>query len=106
MALRPPECRPDKHFTPFYSAAEEAFAAKGHESWDNEAGHVSSLRGCIVNVPGADLAYKVLLMRRGRPDTEHRFATMHEAEAFIRRNSRVSEQRPMPDDPDAAEVVS
>ena len=106
MPLRPPARRSDKHFTPFYSAAEESFAVKGQESWDNEGGRVSSLRGCIVNVPGAHLAYKVLLIRRGRPDTEHSFATMHEAEAFIRRNSRVSEQRSIPDDPDAAEWMS
>lgn len=45
---------------------------------------MSSLRGCIIHTPGADLAYKVLLIRRGRPDSEHSFATMPEAEAFIR----------------------
>jgi hypothetical protein len=105
MPRRRPTCIPDKHFTPFYSAAEEAFAAKGEESWGSEGGNVSSLHGCIVNVPGADLAYKVLLMGHGRPDTEHSFATMNEAEAFIRRNSRLSEHRRMRDDPDAADVV-
>ncbi len=45
---------------------------------------MSSLRGCIIHTPGADLAYKVLLIHRGRPVSEHSFATMPEAEAFIR----------------------
>lgn len=72
MPVRPPRApKPPGHFTSLYSAAEEG-------------GSVSSLRGCIIHTPGADLAYKVLLIHRGRPDSEHSFATMPEAEAFIR----------------------
>lgn len=72
MPVRPPRApKPSGQFTPLYSAAEEG-------------GSVSSLRGCIIHTPGADLAYKVLLIHRGRPVSEHSFATMPEAEAFIR----------------------
>ena len=48
---------------------------------------MSSLPGCIVHTPGTNLAYKVLLIYRGHTDTEHAFATMREAEAFLRSNT-------------------
>lgn len=85
MPVRPPRPpKPPGHFTRFHSTAEEASSSSAQESWGNEGGSVSSLRGCIIHTPGADLAYKVLLIHRGRPDSEHSFATMPEAEAFIR----------------------
>ena len=52
-----------------------------------ERGQMSSLPGCIVHTPGTNLAYKVLLIYRGQTDTEHAFATMREAEAFLRSNT-------------------
>ena len=83
-----------KPFTPFQSVAEEAAAKMereswDHDSWDNEGGAPRAPRGCIVYTPGNDMSYKVLFMHRGRPDSEHPFATMREAEAFIRRNTPV-----------------
>lgn len=66
-----PSTQAARSIHPLYSAPEEG-------------GSVSSLRGCIIHTPGADLAYKVLLIHRGRPVSEHSFATMPEAEAFIR----------------------
>ncbi len=86
-APRPP--RAHKHFTPFYSAAEEAAAKSEKESWDNEGGHMSSTSGRLVRTPDADLPYKVVLSHDDGAETVHAFATMREAEAFIRRNTPV-----------------
>ena len=83
--LRTPE--PSKHFTPFRTAAEEAMTRLEQERWDNEGGHMSSTAGHIVRTPDADLPYKVVLSHHGRPDSSSAFATMREAEAFIRRNT-------------------
>ena len=57
------------------------------ESWDNEGGHMSSTGGQTVRTPDADLPYKVVLTHHGRADSSRHFATMREAEAFIRRNT-------------------
>ena len=78
-----------KHFTPFYSAAEEAQAKAEHESWDNEGGHMSSTSGRLVRAPDTALPYKVVLSHDRCAVTAHAFATMREAEAFIRRNMPV-----------------
>jgi hypothetical protein len=78
-----------KHFTPFYSAAEEAQAKAERESWDNEGGHMSSTSGRLVCTPDAALAYKVVLSHDRCAETAHAFATMREAETFIRRNTPV-----------------
>ena len=89
-APHPPEAR--KPFTPSEFAAEEA-AAKlereswDHESWDNEGGTTPAPLRCIVYTPNDAFPYKVLLIHRGRPDSEHPFATMREAEAFIRHST-------------------
>lgn len=85
MSVRPPQApKPHHHFTPFYSAADEAASAQERT---DEGGSTALLRGCIVYTPTVDLAYKVLLIHRGRADSEHLFATMREAEAFIRRRT-------------------
>lgn len=76
-----------KHFTPFRSAANEAAMKDSEETWDNEGGHMSSTAGRIVRTPTSALPYKVILCHHGRADTERTFATMREAEAFIRRNT-------------------
>jgi hypothetical protein len=54
---------------------------------DDEGGHMSSRFGRIVTTRDADLPYKVILSHDQGPETERAFATMREAEAFIRRNT-------------------
>ena len=92
-----------KHFTPFYSAAEEAIT-KAEEDGSKDGGHMSSTCGRIVHTPGADLPYKVVLTHDGREETAHAFATMREAEAFIRRNTPVPAPRSTLRDQDASET--
>jgi hypothetical protein len=90
MSTVPPTTTlPGGHFTPFRSAAEEAAVKAGEDEWDNEGGHMSSTAGRIVRTPGSDLPYKVVMSHCGRAETECGFATMREAEAFIRRNTPV-----------------
>jgi hypothetical protein len=85
-----------KSFTAFRSAAEEAHtklandATKREEqSWDNEGGHMSSTSGRVMRVSRTDLPYVVTLEHHGGEKSEHAFAAMREAEAFIRRNTPV-----------------
>jgi hypothetical protein len=78
-----------KHFTAFYSVAEEAMATRQEECWDNEGGHMSSTCGRVVCTPDAELPYKVVLTHVGRAESARGFATIREAEAFIRRNTPV-----------------
>ncbi len=81
---------PGRHFTAFLSAAEETFAAcEQQESWDNEGGHLSSLRGRVIRTPDALLPYAAILTHYGRAESARAFASMREAEAFIRRNTPV-----------------
>jgi hypothetical protein len=88
MSLPPPRTtKRSKHFTAFYSVAEEAMAKAEEESRENEGGHMSSTCGRVVCTPGAALPYKAVLARAGQADSERAFATMREAEAFIRRNT-------------------
>ena len=47
-------------------------------------GHIS---GRVVRAPGNKLVYKVVLIPAVFPGTEARFATMREAEEFIRRST-------------------
>ena len=56
---------------------------------DDEGGHMSSTSGRVIHNPGAELPYIVVLMHQASEDTEHSFATMREAEAFIKRNTPV-----------------
>lgn len=78
-----------KSFTAFRSAAEEAEMKREEQTWDNEGGHMSSTAGRVTQVPGAELPYVVVLTHPGSEATEHSFATMREAEAFIKRNTPV-----------------
>jgi len=55
---------------------------------DNEGGHMSSTAGRVIQRSG-DLPYVVVLAHQGSERTEHAFATMREAEAFIKRNTPV-----------------
>jgi hypothetical protein len=46
-----------------------------------------------VHTPGADLPYKAVLTHDVGEGTEHAFATMREAEAFIKSNTPVPAPR-------------
>jgi hypothetical protein len=76
-----------KSFTAFRSAAEEAEMKQAEEAQENEGGHMSSTAGRIMHIPGAELPYVVALTHHASDATEHAFATMREAEAFIKRNT-------------------
>lgn len=101
----PPTPKSGKHFTPFYSAVEEANANKEQECWDNEGGHVSSTCGRVVLTPGEKLPYRVLLTHDDRAETGHAFATMREAEAFIRRSTPLPPARSTLRDHNAGEAL-
>jgi len=77
-------------FTIFRTAAEEAQLRQDEHAWDNEGGHMSPTGGCVVSKPQAELPYVVTLTHHLSEATEHSFASMREAEAFIKRNTPVS----------------
>jgi hypothetical protein len=78
-----------KSFTAFSSAAEEADTKRTEQTSDNEGGHMSSTSGRIMHDPDAKLPYVVVLTHQGSEATKRSFATMREAEAFIKRNTPV-----------------
>jgi hypothetical protein len=94
-----------KHFTPFRSADEEAATKRAQESSDIEREHMNSERGRIVHTPGSDLSYNAILTHDAGEDTQHAFATMREAEAFIKRNTPVPSPRRTTYDRDATAPV-
>lgn len=73
-----------KPFTGFSSAAEEARMKAEHDDGEDQAGHGSSAAGLIVFFPSSDLPYVVTLTHSSGVPSAHGFATMREAEAFIR----------------------
>jgi hypothetical protein len=79
----------DTSFTVFRTAVEEAQLRQDGQAWDNEGGHMSSTGGRIMRKPEAELPYVVTLTHHLREATEHSFASMREAEAFIKRNTPV-----------------
>lgn len=52
-------------------------------------GHIS---GRVVHTTGSKLPYRVMMLPAVVPGTEPRFATMREAEQFIRQNTPVPER--------------
>jgi hypothetical protein len=62
---------------------------RDEQQWDNEGGHMSSTSGRVKHVRGADLPYLVVLAHPDGEASERAFATMREAEAFIKRNTPV-----------------
>ncbi|HLO19449.1 MAG TPA: hypothetical protein VK192_03035 [Sphingomicrobium sp.] len=78
-----------KSFTVFRSAAEEAEMKLEEQKWDDEGGHMSSTAGRVTHIPEAELPYVVVLTHHEGGSTEHSFATMREAEDFIKRNTPV-----------------
>jgi hypothetical protein len=81
------------HFTSFRSAAEEATTKNEQEAGDNEGGHMSSRAGRVVHTAGSPLAYKVILTHGDGEESERAFATMREAEVFIRASTPVPVDR-------------
>ena len=59
------------------------------QGWEHEGGHMSSTGGRVMHVLGAERPYVVVLSHHESETTEHGFATMREAEAFIKRNTPV-----------------
>lgn len=90
-----PDPSKSKSFTIFRSASQEAETRReaSHEtdpaSLDDEGGHMSSSAGRVMRVLGAELPYVAILLHHGSETTERGFATMREAEAFIKRNTPV-----------------
>ena len=76
-----------KSFTVFRSAAEEAEMKSDEQNRDHEGGHMSATAGRVIHRAGAELCYVVILEHHESEPTEHGFATMREAEAFIKRNT-------------------
>jgi hypothetical protein len=59
----------------------------GEQPFENEGGHMSSMAGRVRRVADAALPYVAVLSHHASEATEHGFATMREAEAFIKRNT-------------------
>ena len=85
-----------ERFTAFRSAAEEARTKRENDAfrsqeqcWENEGGHMSSTAGRVTRICDADLPYVVSLSHHGSETTQRHFATMREAEAYIKRNTPV-----------------
>ena len=57
-----------------------------------EGGHMSSRHGHVIHRAGADIPFVAILSHHGREPSEHAFATMREAEDFIKRNTPVPER--------------
>ena len=73
-------------FSVFRSAAEEA-EMNDQPNRENEGGHMSCTSGRVVSVRGGDKPFKVIMSRDGRETSDYFFATMREAEDFVRRNT-------------------
>ena len=58
-----------------------------YDDQPGEGGHMSSRFGRIVRTSDVDLPYKAVLTHDECAETERSFATMQEAEAFVRRNT-------------------
>ena len=85
-----------KSFTAFRSAAEEAQATRGDaearqpgQQRGDEGGHMSSTCGRVIRRAGASLPFVAILSHHGSECSERGFATMREAESFIKRNTPV-----------------
>jgi len=59
------------------------------EAWDNKGGHMSWSTGRVSYTAGAALPYQAVMTRPHGLPLYRSFATMREAEAFIRRNTPV-----------------
>ena len=80
-------------FTSLASPADEADTKRAEQDWANEGGHMISTFGRVVLRPNDDPPFVAILSHHGCERTEHGFATMREAEAFIKRNTPVPEAK-------------
>ena len=80
-------------FSAFRSAAEEAQMKKEQQLWDNEGGHMSCTSGRIVRLTDTHNRFKAIMSQTGGGTVEREFATMREAEAFVRRNTPRADER-------------
>lgn len=80
-------------FSAFRSAAEEAEMKILNQPRDNEGGHMSCTSGRIVRVIGGHSRFKAIMSQAGGGTIEVEFATMREAEAFVRRNTPCADER-------------
>jgi hypothetical protein len=90
------ETSKSKSFSVFRSAAEEAETKRAKEAmkseehaWENEGGQMSSTAGLIMHVSSAARPYVVILAHHGSETTKRAFATIQEAEAYIKHNTPV-----------------
>ena len=79
----------DQGVTATPSAPAETALKREEQAWENEGGHMSAVSGAVVYVPGTGQPFVAIMSRHGSEPTEHAFATMREAEAFIKRNTPV-----------------
>jgi hypothetical protein len=71
------------------SAPNEVVFVLEQENWENEGGHMSCSAGRVSFSAGTELPYRAVLTRPQGQPLYRSFATMREAEAFIRRNTPV-----------------
>lgn len=77
-----------RSFSIFRSAGEMADMRKGDaQPRAHEGGHMSCTCGRIVSSPGTGLPFTAVMTREDGSTFEVSFATMGDAEAFIRRNT-------------------
>ena len=74
-------------FSIFRSARDEANMRDAGGRRENEGGHMSCSSGRIVSTPGLESAFKAVMVRADGSTFEVGFASMGDAEAFIRRNT-------------------
>ena len=85
--MQDPQNRKRKSVSAFRSAAEEAQTKRENQASATGGGRMSSTSGRVRHDPDAELPFVVTLTRPEGEPTEHGFATMREAEAFIKRNT-------------------
>ena len=90
-----------KGFSIFRSASEEAEIKEGRRPIPEEGGHSGSRSGRIVSRPGAEMPFAAVMTREDGKTSEVGFATMGEAEAFVRRNTPSPKTRSTTYDHDA-----
>ena len=74
-------------FSIFRSAGEEAEMRQQGAAQRDEGGHMSCTSGRIVCSPGPGMPFTAVMTQEDGDTFEVHFATMGEAEAFIRRNT-------------------
>lgn len=70
-------------------ADEETSVEGPEEDWENEGGHMTATCGRVVSTPAGVQRYKVILSHHCGAESERGFASMREAEAFIKHNTPV-----------------